>query len=55
MQMRREAWARGAAEAKLLDRANARLQTYEERISEGLGLIRIAEKLRAGRKERPSR
>jgi len=55
MQKRREDWARGAAEAKLLDRGRARQQTYEQRISEGLGLIRIAEKLQAGRKARPVR
>lgn len=55
MRNRREAWARGAAEAKLLDRERARAQTYEQRISEGLELIRIAEKLQAGRRERPAR
>jgi hypothetical protein len=52
MYRRREAWARGAAEAKLLDRERARTQTHEQRISEGLELIRIAEKLQAGRRER---
>lgn len=55
MRKRREAWARGAAEAKLLDRERARAQTYEQRITEGLELIRIAEKLQAGRQERPAR
>lgn len=55
MRKRREAWARGAAEAKLLDRLRARAQTHEQRISEGLELIRIAEKLQAGRRERPAR
>jgi hypothetical protein len=52
---RREAWARGAAEAKLLDRERSRAQTHEQRITEGLELIRIAEKLQAGRRERPAR
>lgn len=55
MRKRREAWARGAAEAKLLDRERSRAQTYEQRITEGLELIRIAEKLQAGRRERPTR
>jgi hypothetical protein len=55
MRRRREAWARGAAEAELLDREHARQQTYEQRISEGQALIRIAEKLQAGRSERPAR
>ncbi|HEV3070270.1 MAG TPA: hypothetical protein VGY76_02450 [Solirubrobacteraceae bacterium] len=54
MRSRREAWARGATEAKLLDRERARAQTHEQRIAEGLELIRIAEKLQAGRRERPA-
>jgi hypothetical protein len=55
MRSRREAWARGATEAKLFDRERARSQTHEQRITEGLELIRIAEKLQAGRRERPAR
>jgi hypothetical protein len=55
MRSRREAWARGAAEAKLLDRERSRTQTHEQRITEGLDLIRIAEKLQAGRRELPAR
>jgi hypothetical protein len=55
MRKRRDAWALGAAEAKLLDRERARAQTHEQRIAEGLELIRIAEKLQAGRRERPAR
>jgi hypothetical protein len=54
MQKRSEAWAQGAAEAKLMDREHARRQTYAQRIAEGLTLIRIADKLQSGRSERPT-
>jgi len=48
----REAWARGAAEGKAMDRQRFAQMTPEERIAEGLGLVRIAEKLQAGRRKR---
>ncbi len=49
---KREAWARGAREAAELDRARAREMSHEERIAQGLALIRIAEKLQAGQRDR---
>lgn len=52
MARRREAWARGAAEGKAMDRLRFAEMTHEERIAEGLGLVRIAEKLQAGRRKR---
>ncbi len=55
MARHREAWARGAAEAKLMDRARAQAMSYEERVAEGVALIRTAEKLRSGRQDRASR
>lgn len=49
---RRTAWARGAAEGKKMEVLRVAGMTYEERIAEGLGLVRIAEKLQAGRRKR---
>jgi hypothetical protein len=52
MARRREAWARGCAEGKAIEALRFAGMTHEERIAEGLGLVRIAEKLQAGRRKR---
>lgn len=46
---RMRAWARGAEAGKRLDRDRWRRMSPRERVDEGLALVRIAEKLRAGR------
>ncbi len=51
MARRRTAWARGAAEGKAMEAVRIAGMTHEERIAEGLGLVRIAEKLQAGRRK----
>lgn len=48
----REAWAHGGAESKAMEHLRFAGMTHEERIAEGLGLVRIAEKLQAGRRKR---
>jgi transcriptional regulator with XRE-family HTH domain len=48
----RAAWARGGAEGKELDRLQARRMSHDQRIDEGLALVRIAEQLQAGRSVR---
>jgi hypothetical protein len=52
MARKREAWAHGAAEGKAMEHLRFAGMTYEERIAEGLGLVRIAHKLQAGRRKR---
>ena len=46
---RRATWAEGAKVAADLDLERVRAMTPEQRIEEGLSLVRIAAKLRAGR------
>ncbi len=48
----RELWAAGAREAHELDIERARRMTPDERIAEGVDLVRIAAKLQAGRRAR---
>jgi uncharacterized protein len=45
----KRAWARGGAEGKQLDRIRARGMSPDQRIDEGLALVRIAGRLQAGR------
>lgn len=49
---RMRAWANGGAAGKALDRERWRAMSPRERVDEGLALVRIAEKLRAGRRGR---
>ncbi len=48
----RELWAAGAREAHELDIERARKMTPDERLAEGVALVRIATKLQAGRRAR---
>ena len=52
--MRRRAadWAAGALEAKALDRKLAREQNVDERLADGVELMRIAERLRLSTQSR---
>lgn len=55
MARHRDAWARGAEEAKLMDRARMGAMSHDQRVAEGVALIRIAEKLRSGRRDQTPR
>jgi hypothetical protein len=50
---KRAAWRKAGEDGRALDRERARRQTPEQRIAEGLELIRIAGKLRTGRRLSP--
>lgn len=52
MARKREAWAHGAAEGKAMEHVRFAGMTHEERIAEGLSLVRIADELQAGRRKR---
>lgn len=54
--MRRRAadWAAGAAEARAFDRQLAAGMTVDERLAEGVRLVRIAERLRVSMRARRS-
>jgi hypothetical protein len=52
MERKREAWANGAAEGKAMEHLRFAGMTHEERIAEGLSLVRIAHELQAGRRKR---
>lgn len=53
MSARAADWAAGASEAKAQDRRRVALMSVNERLAEGVELVRVAEELRASIRPRP--